>query len=222
VKYWMHNNMITIDGQKMSKSLGNFITLDDIFSGHHALLEQAYSPQTVRFFMLQAQYRNPLDFSNKALQASEKAVERLMNAYHLLEQIKTDKESSFDVTELKNNCFGALNDDFNTPTLIAYLFEGVKKINSVFAGTETINPIDLKELKELYHSVLFEIMGLQEEKSEPRSDELLGKVIHVLMQLRTEAKANRDFATSDKIRNGLNEAGIEVKDTKDGFEWSVR
>ncbi len=222
VKYWMHNNLITIDGQKMSKSLGNFITLDEVFSGNHILLEQAYSPQTVRFFMMQAHYRNPLDFSNKALQAAEKALERLMNAYNLLENLPVSNESSFNVTEFRNKCFDALNDDLNTPILISHLFDGVKKINSVSAGTETINSTDLTDIKYLYATLMFDIMGLQNESGNKKSDELLDKVVNILLNVRKDAKMNKDFKTSDLIREGLNEAGIELKDTKDGSEWSIK
>ncbi len=222
VKYWMHNNLITIDGQKMSKSLGNFITLDEVFSGNHILLEQAYSPQTVRFFMMQAHYRNPLDFSNKALQAAEKALERLMNAYNLLENLPVSNESSFNVTEFRNKCFDALNDDLNTPILISHLFDGVKKINSVSAGTETINSTDLNDIKYLYATLMFDIMGLQNESGNKKSDELLDKVVNILLNVRKDAKMNKDFKTSDLIREGLNEAGIELKDTKDGSEWSIK
>ncbi len=222
VKYWMHNNLITIDGQKMSKSLGNFITLDEVFSGNHILLEQAYSPQTVIFFMMLAHYRNPLDFSNKALQAAEKALERLMNAYNLLENLPVSNESSFNVTEFRNKCFDALNDDLNTPILISHLFDGVKKINSVSAGTETINSTDLNDIKYLYATLMFDIMGLQNESGNKKSDELLDKVVNILLNVRKDAKMNKDFKTSDLIREGLNEAGIELKDTKDGSEWSIK
>jgi cysteinyl-tRNA synthetase len=222
VRYWMHNNLITIDGQKMSKSLNNFIKLDEVFSGKHELLEQAYSPQTVRFFMLQAHYRNPLDFSNKALQAAEKALERLMNAYELMDTVMTSEHSSFSVNELKEKCFDALNDDFNTPTLIAHLFEGVKRINLIHSGNDTITSNDLEELKQMYKDIMFDIMGLQNEKQDSGSDELLNKVMDILLTMRIEAKGKKDFVTSDTIRNRLLEAGIEVKDTKDGFEWTAR
>ena len=222
VRYWMHNNLITIDGQKMSKSLGNFIKLDEVFSGKHELLEQAYSPQTVRFFMLQAHYRNPLDFSNKALQAAEKALDRLMNAYELMDTVMISEHSSFSVNELKGKCFNALNDDFNTPTLIAHLFEGVKRINLIHSGHETITSNDLEELRQMYKDIMFDIMGLQNEKQDSGSDELLNKVMDILLTMRIEAKGKKDFVTSDTIRNRLLEAGIDVKDTKDGFEWTAR
>jgi cysteinyl-tRNA synthetase len=220
VKYWMHNNLITIDGQKMSKSLGNFITLDEMFSGDHELLEQVYSPMVVRFFMLQAHYRSTLDFSNKALQAAEKGLERLMNGIEALDKIEPSKVSSFDVKSIREKCYEALNDDFNTPILIAHLFDGIKKINSTVAGTEQISSEDLKDLKELYTTMTFDILGLlKEEKTE--QDSKMNDVMELLLNMRMEAKANKDFATSDKIRDELSKLGITVKDKKDGFEWEI-
>ena len=222
VKYWMHNNLITLDGQKMSKSLGNFIMLDEMFSGEHELLEQAYSPQVVKFFMLQAHYRNPLDFSNKALKAAQKGLERLINGISALDKIKPAKNSSFDVNIIKNKSYEALNDDLNTPILIAHLFDGIKKINSVIAGTETINENDLSELKALYNIMFFEILGLTNDSESSSSDGKLNDVMNLLLNLRTDAKKNKDFETSDKIRDKLNEIGITVKDKKDGFEWEIK
>lgn len=220
VKYWMHNNLITIDGQKMSKSLGNFITLDEMFSGDHELLEQVYSPMVVRFFMLQAHYRSTLDFSNKALQAAEKGLERLMNGIEALAKIQASKESSFDVKKIREKCYQALNDDFNTPVLIAHLFDGIKKINSTLAGTEQISSEDLKDLTELYTTMTFDILGLlKEEKT--KQDSKMNDVMELLLNMRMEAKANKDFATSDKIRDELSKLGITVKDKKDGFEWEI-
>lgn len=222
VKYWMHNNLITIDGQKMSKSLGNFITLDEMFSGNHELLEQAYSPMVVRFFMLQAHYRSTLDFSNKALQASQKGYERLTDALNTLEKLIPRTESTVNVNEFKDKLFSALDDDLNTPILIAHLFDGVKMINSIYAGTETISTDDLTYMKNLYKDIVFDILGLKHETSDFGNNEILTDVMDLLLNIRTEAKQHKDFKTSDKIRDKLNEIGITVKDTKDGSEWEIK
>lgn len=223
VRYWMHNNMITINGQKMARSLGNFITLDELFSGSNEVLEQAYSPMTIRFFILQAHYRSTIDFSNEALKASEKGLERLMNGINTLNELKASEKSSIDISSMKQNCMEALSDDLNSPIAIAHLFDGVKMINSVKAGTESISATDLAELKSFYHSVVFDILGLKEEKKDSSgSNEVLAGTMELLIQLRKEAKANKDWATADKIRNELNELGIEMKDTKDGVEWSLK
>jgi cysteinyl-tRNA synthetase len=223
VRYWMHNNMITINGQKMARSLGNFITLDELFSGSNEVLEQAYSPMTIRFFILQAHYRSTIDFSNEALKASEKGLERLINGINTLNELKASEKSSIDISSMKQNCMEALSDDLNSPIAIAHLFDGVKMINSVKAGTESISATDLAELKSFYHSVVFDILGLKEEKKDSSgSNEVLAGTMELLIQLRKEAKANKDWATADKIRNELNELGIEMKDTKDGVEWSLK
>jgi len=223
VRYWMHNNMITINGQKMARSLGNFITLDELFSGSNEVLEQAYSPMTIRFFILQAHYRSTIDFSNEALKASEKGLERLMNGINTLNELKASEKSSIDISSMRQNCMEALSDDLNSPIAIAHLFDGVKMINSVKAGTESISATDLAELKSFYHSVVFDILGLKEEKKDSSgSNEVLAGTMELLIQLRKEAKANKDWATADKIRNDLNELGIEMKDTKDGVEWSLK
>jgi cysteinyl-tRNA synthetase len=222
VKYWMHNNMITINGQKMGKSLGNFITLSQMFSGENDVLDQAYSPMTVRFFMLQAHYRSPLDFSNDALKAAEKGFNRLMAAIATLNKIQASASTSIEVNGLKNKCYEALSDDLNTPILIAHLFDGVKMINSLAAGSESITAEDLENLKSLYNTLVFEVLGLQEEGSDEGGDnELLDKVIAFLLETRNEAKKNKDWATADKIRDELTNLGIVVKDTKDGFEWEI-
>ena len=223
VQYWMHNNMITIDGQKMGKSLGNFITLDELFSGNHKLLEQAYSPMTIRFFILQAHYRSTLDFSNDALQAAEKGLNRMFAAIKTLNTLKPGEKSSFDVHALKQKCFDAINDDLNTPILFAHLFDGVKFINSVAAGNESISDEDLLELKKLYNDSVFEIAGLQSEtENKLENNDKLDELMDVFLNTRIEAKKNKDFATSDKIRDMLNQAGITIKDTKDGSEWELK
>ncbi|MGQ1911674.1 cysteine--tRNA ligase [Marinifilum sp. RC60d5] len=221
VKYWMHNNMITINGQKMGKSLGNFITLGTMFSGENDVLEQAYSPMTVRFFMLQAHYRSPLDFSNDALKAAEKGFKRLMTAIASLDKIQASDSSSVSVQDLKSKSYDALNDDLNTPILIAHLFDGVKMINSLLVGKEKITASDLESLKTLYRSLVFDVLGLKDEGDEEGDNEMLDKVISLLLTTRNEAKKNKDWATADKIRDELTNLGIAVKDTKDGFEWEI-
>ena len=222
VKYWMHNNMVTIKGKKMGKSLGNFITLDQLFSGENEVLDQGYSPMTVRFFILQAHYRSPLDFSNDALKAAEKGYERLMASVAALDKIVAGKENTVDVDGLAEKCWEAMNDDFNTPILIAHLFDGVRVINSLVAGNEKIDRENLEKLKKLYHDLIFDILGLRAEtESVSRDHEVLGKVLDMVMSIRTEAKQKKDWATSDKIRDELKAAGIVVKDTKDGYEWEL-
>ncbi len=222
VRYWMHNNMITINGQKMARSLGNFITLDELFTGSHEILTQAYSPMTIRFFILQAHYRSTIDFSNEALQASEKGLERLMTAVKTLENLVASEKSTVKISSLKQKCFAALNDDINSPVAIAHLFDGVKMINSINTGNEKISAEDLDELKSFYNSMIFDILGFKEEQSGSGDNAVLGKSIELLLTLRNEAKANKDWSTADKIRDELNEIGIEIKDTKDGVDWSLK
>jgi cysteinyl-tRNA synthetase len=221
VRYWMHNNLITINGQKMGKSLGNFITLDEFFSGSHSLLEKAYSPVCIRFFILQAHYRSPLDFSNEALQAAEKGLERLLKSISVLNSLLPSKNSTIDASGLKEKCYSAMNDDLNTPVLIAHLFDGVKMINSVNDGKASIDMAGLGILKRLYDGFVFDILGFQQETipSGQANHEVLNDVVDLLLKLRIEAKNNKDWATSDKIRDSLTELGFEIKDTKEGFEW---
>jgi cysteinyl-tRNA synthetase len=223
VRYWMHNNMITINGQKMARSLGNFITLEELFTGSHELLEKAYSPMTIRFFILQAHYRSTIDFSNEALQASEKGLERLMNAANALESITSSPESTVDVATLKEKCYAALNDDLNSPIAIAHLFDGVRMINSVKAGKDTINSADLHELKSFFNTMVFDILGLKNEETAGSEDnDVLKGAVELLLNLRLQAKKNKDWDTADKIRDELTALGVEVKDTKDGFEWNLK
>ncbi len=221
VKYWVHNNMITINGKKMGKSLGNAMTLEQFFAGQHELLEQPYTPMTVRFFILQAHYRSTLDFSNEALQASEKGLEKLLSAVKSLDSLSAGKSSSFSVSELKEKCFDALNDDFNTPVMISYLFEGVKHINLIKDGKEGLTEADLNDLKKLYHDLCFEILGLKDETAKSDNSEVIGNLVDMIQQLRKTAKADKNYALSDKLRDDLNRAGVKIKDTKDGYEWSL-
>ena len=223
VHYWMHNNMITINGQKMGKSLGNFITLDEFFTGDNKMLSQAYSPMTIRFFILQAHYRSTVDFSNEALQAAEKGLERLMDAYHHLMKLKADDVSTVDVKDLRRKCYDAMNDDLNSPIVIAHLFDAARTINSVKDGKATISLEDLKELQDVFHTFIFDILGMKDEAASAgnNSNEAFGKAMDLLLTIRQQAKANKDWATSDKIRNELTAIGFEIKDTKDGAEWKL-
>ncbi len=222
VRYWVHNNMITINGQKMGKSLNNFITLEELFTGNNKQLEKAYSPMTIRFFILQAHYRSTLDFSNEALQGAEKAFQRLMNAVQTLQKLKPSEKSSIDVNKLQIACEDAMNDDLNSPVAIASLFDGVRWINSISEGTETITAADLQTLKSLYQTFVFDILGLTNEISSDTSNQLVGGLIEMVLNLRTEAKSKKDFQTSDKIREELTKLGVVVKDKKDGFDWEIK
>lgn len=222
VRYWMHNNMITINGQKMGKSLGNFITLEELFTGKHKLLDQAYSPMTIRFFILQAHYRSTLDFSNEALQAAEKGLGRLMAASRMLSKVKPSKSSSVNVDELRDKAFAALCDDLNSPIAIATLFDWVRIINSLAEGKEQITQPDLDELTSLFNSLMFDILGLTDEQTAgSKHAELTGKLIELLLEMRMQAKANKDYAKSDQIRDQLTELGVTVRDRKDGFDWEI-
>lgn len=224
VKYWMHNNMITINGQKMGKSLGNFITLEEFFTGKHPALTQAYSPMTIRFFILQAHYRSTLDFSNEALQAAEKGLKKLMAGYETLQKIVSSdlSESSLaiDIRQLNDNCYEAMNDDFNSPILLANLFEGVRIINLVWDKKETISVKDLELLKNLFRLFIFDILGLKNEASEDKNDVVKG-LMDLVLAIRKDVREKKDFSTSDKIRNTLQELKINVKDTKEGPVWSI-
>jgi cysteinyl-tRNA synthetase len=220
VNYWMHNNMITINGQKMGKSLGNFITLEEFFAGSHDFLEKAYSPMTVRFFILQAHYRSTVDFSNEALQASEKGLERLMQAMSRLNQLKPSVDGTVKVGELIQSCFAAMNDDLNTPILISHLFDAAKLINSIADGKVHISEIELSDLKDKMNLFVYQILGLKEVDHSTDHSEDLNEVMNLLLSLRVEAKNSKDWATADKIRNELTRLGFQIKDTKDGFEWS--
>ena len=223
VKYWMHNNMITINGQKMGKSLGNFITLDEFFTGNHKLLERAYSPMTVRFFILQAHYRSTVDFSNEALQAAEKGYTRLMDSLKKMDKIKASDKSSFDVKAWREKCYSAMNDDLNTPVLISHLFEGVKNINNMVAGNSSLNAEDLELFKETMKLFSYDILGLVAEEGNAAADDTrINEVVNLLLSIRLDAKANKDWATADKIRNELQKLGFVIKDTKDGFEWEIK
>ena len=219
-RYWMHNNMITINGQKMGKSLGNFITLEQLTTGAHPLLEQAYSPMTIRFFILQAQYRSTLDFSNEALQAAEKGYERLMKAVSTLKKIKPSEASSVDISDVEARCTAAMDDDLNSPMVISELFDCVRTINQIYDGKQTISAADLAELRRVVDLFVFDILGLRDDLAGDNS-QMLSTVVDMILNIRMEAKNAKDWATSDKIRDGLAAIGIKVKDRKDGFDWEA-
>jgi cysteinyl-tRNA synthetase len=221
VKYWMHNNMITIKGQKMARSLNNFITLDQFFSGDHPMLDQPYSPMTVRFFVLQAHYRGTIDFSNEALQAAEKGLQKLFKGIETLKKLKPADLSTVDINGLRDKCYEALNDDMNSPVLLSQLFEGVKYINSVNDGTEKLNSADLGSLKELFKIFVFDILGLKDETEDKGNEKLTDNLMNIIINLRQDAKARKDFGTSDRIRKDLKNAGVILKDKKDGVEWEI-
>lgn len=224
-RYWIHNNMITIDGQKMGKSYGNFITMEQLFNGEHPKLEQAYSPMTIRFFILQAHYRSTLDFSNAALQAAEKGFDRLMKGVETLGKLKPSATSSegISVAELEGRCREAMDDDLNSPMVISALFDYVRIINQVAEGKATISEADLAEMKRVFNLYVFDILGLRNEKQEGAAagGDMLSKVVDMILAVRQDAKAAKDWATSDKIRNELTAIGIRVKDRKDGVDWEI-
>jgi cysteinyl-tRNA synthetase len=223
VNYWMHTNMLTVNGVRMSKSAGNGFLPGELFTGDHPLLEKGYSPMSVRFFMMQTHYRSTLDFSNEALQASEKGCARLMNSIKTLEHLKTSASSTStsNIAELKQKCYDAMNDDFNAPVLVANLFEGARIINSVNDGKETISAGDLELLKTTMHSFVFDVLGLKSESSNTSRDKALQGVMEIILDIRKEAKIKKDFAASDKLRDALAKNKITIKDTKDGVTWSV-
>lgn len=225
VHYWMHNNMITINGQKMGKSLGNFITLDEFFTGSHKLLTQAYTPMTIRFFILQAHYRGTVDFSNEALQAAEKAYDRMVDGWRRLQDLKASETSSVDVKEFRSRCYEAMNDDLNTAMVIATLFDACRVINQVNDGKATLTQADIDELKDLFQVFLVDVLGVRTElvaSEEAGTLEPFEKAVDLLLEIRKEAKAKKDWATSDLIRDKIAALGFVVKDTKDGFEWSLK
>lgn len=221
VNYWMHTNMLTVNGVRMSKSAGNGFLPGELFTGDHPLLDKGYAPMAVRFFMMQTHYRSTLDFSNEALQASEKGYARLMSAIKTLDSLKASSSSTSNIQELKLKCYEAMNDDFNAPILVANLFEGARIINSVNDGKESITAEDLTSLKKLMHEFAFNVLGLRGENSSGTSDKALQGVMDIILEIRKEAKEKKDFALSDKLRDNLTKNKIVVKDTKDGVSWSV-
>ena len=215
--YWIHTNMLTVNGQKMSKSLGNSFLPHELFSGDNSILRKGYSPMTVRFFMLQAHYRSTLDFGNEAMEASEKGFKRLMHAFSLLDGLKASAATGIEIQPLVDRCYEAMNDDFNSPVLIAELFEASRVINSIQDGKLKIDAANLELLKHLMNTFILDILGLKKEQA---ANDDLPKILTLIVTLRNEAKINHDYATSDKIRNGLHEIGFQLNDGKEGTSWN--
>ncbi len=222
VNYWMHANMLELNGQRMSKSTGNTVNPDELLSGNNAFFSKAYTPSVIRFFVAQSSYRSILDLTDDGLLASEKGYNRLMEGVNQLDNLKTSKTSSLDIDSWKQKCYAAMNDDFNTPIAIANLFEGVKYINQIKEGTETISDKDLETFKTTFNAFVFDILGLKNDKTNTASgtDKLSGAV-QLLIKLRQEARANKDFALSDQIRDELAEAGIQLNDGREGTTFST-
>ena len=219
--YWIHTNMLTVSGQKMSKSLGNSFLPNELFTGNHPLLDKGYGPMPVRFFMMQTHYRSTLDFSNEALQASEKGFERLMDAYSTLLTLSPASNSSEDISALEQKCYEAMNDDFNTPVLIAHLFELVRIINSANDKKTNLTQNDIDLIKKVYQNFVFDVMGLKLEEESSKAGKVLNKVMQFLLNMRNKAKSEKNFSLSDEIRNNLTDAGIQVKDSKEGSSWKI-
>lgn len=219
VKYWMHNNMITINGQKMGKSLGNFITLNEFFNGSHALLERKYAPMTIRFFVLQAHYRGTLDFSNEALIAAEKGLSKLYSAAETLHKLSPGTTSTENIQAWIDRCHEAMNDDFNSPKLIAELFDATRIINSIQQGNSSLTESDLELLKENFNLFFYDILGMKRENQTSESVGTTEELMNVILDIRQNAKTNKNWDIADAIRNKLNEIGIVIKDTKDGAIW---
>lgn len=222
-RYWVHNNMVTVNGQKMGKSLGNFIPLEDLFEGTHRLLTRPYSPMTVRFFILQAHYRSTLDFSDEALQAAGKGFERLANAAHALGGVPESAESSVDVEGIRRGCEAALLDDLNTPVALAHLFEGAKVVGQLQAGGATISKEDKEKLQDVFDRIAGDILGLRLEalgQEGAADDGALDTAMRLVLESRAEAKAAKNYAKADAIRDALKAVGIEIQDRADGATWS--
>jgi len=218
-KYWMHTNMLTVNGARMSKSAGNGFLPGELFTGDHPLLNRGYSPMAVRFFMLQAHYRSTLDFSNEALDAADKGYKRLMSAIGLLDKLKVSKGAdSFNLAEIRNKCYAAMDDDFNSPVLIAELFELVRIINSIYDGKAKVSEEGLEKLKVFMKEFVEDILGLRNDQASGTDD--IDDVMNLVIRLRNEAKTNKDFVTSDRIRDELNAIGIQLKDSKEGTLWN--
>jgi cysteinyl-tRNA synthetase len=240
VNYWVHTNMLTLNGQKMSRSLGNVFLPVELFTGmklaadspsatpsqakldgKHPLFEKAYSPNVVRFFMMQTHYASTLDFSNEALQGSEKGFNRLMESYNTLDKLTPSATSSVDIKKIQEACYAAMNDDFNTPILLANLFECARIINTVNDKKETVSAVDIDLLKKIYKDFIVDVLGLKREEQSGKSAEALNNVMNLVIDLRKKVKDNKDYATADEIRNRLQESGIQIKDGKEGSTWTI-
>ncbi|MBQ7856200.1 MAG: cysteine--tRNA ligase [Alistipes sp.] len=221
-RYWVHNNMITINGKKMGKSYNNFITLEQMFDGSHSALEQAYTPMTVRFFILQAHYRSTLDFSNEALQAAEKGLDRLMKGIEALNKAKASATSTVNAAELEERCAAAMADDLNSPMVISALFDYVRIFNGLADGSQSATEADLQTLRATVQRWVFDILGLKDEKAQSAGGkDMVSPLVEMLLDMRLKAKAEKNWALSDEIRNRLTEIGIRVKDRKDGYDWEI-
>lgn len=221
VNYWMHANMLELNGQRMSKSTGNTVNPDELLSGNNTFFSKAFSPSVIRFFNAQAHYRSVLDLTDAGLLSSEKGFYRLMEAINLLNELKPSETSSLDISSWKQACYNAMNDDFNSPVLIANLFEAVKFIHQLKDGSRTLNSEDLSLLKETIHAFTFDILGLENVTKKESGIDKLSATVDILIKLRQDARLNKDFAMSDKIRDELAEAGIHLKDGKEGTSFSI-
>lgn len=221
VNYWMHANMLLLNGQKMAKSTGNYILPDEILTGTNAILPKAFNAGVVRFFIMQAHYRSILDFSGEALLASEKGYNKLMEAINALDKITAGATSTFDVQKWKEDCYAAMNDDFNTPILISHLFEAVKVINQIKEGNASLTEEDLTVLKETIKAFVYDVLGLLNETSEGNNSDKLDGVVEMLITMRKEARENKDWALSDEIRDRLLALGIQLKDGREGTTFTV-
>ena len=221
IKYWLHANMLTLNGEKMSKSTGQYFLPEQMFNGTTELLDKAYSPAVVRFSMMQCHYRSTMDLSNEALSAAEKGLAKLKNAIEALEKIKVLDSSSFDIADIKEKCSAAMNDDFNTPVLVAHLFDAVKKVNGVIAEEGGLTDKDLSDLKKLFNDYVVVIMGIElAEEGGNESDGIEGDLIQLALDVRSNAKTNKDWGTCDLIRDELGKLGVQIKDSKNGTEWT--
>lgn len=221
VNYWMHTNMLTVNGVRMSKSAGNGFLPGELFTGDHPLLERGYNPMAVRFFMMQTHYHSTLDFSNEALQASEKGFERLMDSYNTLQNLKAGSTSSEDIKALQAKCYDAMNDDFNTPILVAHLFDAARIVNSANDNKLSLTQNDIDLLKRIYQNFIFDVMGLQTEEENSKANAILAKVMSMVLDIRNKAKVDKNFSLSDEIRNKLTDAGVQIKDGKEGASWKI-
>lgn len=221
VKYWFHTNMLTVNGVRMSKTAGNGFLPHELFTGNHPLLERGYSPMTVRFFMTQSHYRSTLDFSNEALQAAERGYKRLMESISRIDRIEPSHQSTVDIEKIRENCYAAMNDDFNTPVLVAHLFDAVRVINSAVDKSEFLTAADIELLRETMNTFVFGILGLIDESGAENGGEIISGLMDLIIDIRKSARENKDWTTSDKIRDQLKAIGVELKDTKDGVEWRV-
>ena len=222
VNYWMHTNMLTMNGQRMSKSTGNYILPLELIEGKNDFFEKEFHPSIVRFCFLQAHYRSVLDISNDAMVASEKGFNRLMEGIEVLKSIQPSANSTIDISSWRKNCYDAMNDDFNTPILIANLFEGIRFVNIVNDGKETLNKEDLDLLSTTLNEFIFDVLGIKNEKATANNSDKLASVIEMLIGMRNEARANKNFALSDQIRDELLALGIQLKDGKEGTNFSIQ